>query len=168
MGLQELVDNLSDSKMRMNHTDVIAEDENKIVAVAYIATVTADSNIEDEMSSIFEVANEQNPMYFITGFLTHKKITPQIALAFQYLEGEEGNVSQLYKNITGDPRLRGLINFANCVPIKKRFFPNWNMINVSDMYFPDDLFKAPDFENKVNSLEEKIRAMNDETRFVED
>lgn len=88
--------------------------------LVYVSTASDDLKVED-VGHILDVSQSNNYERFITGFLAHNG-----RHFMQAIEGEEGEVRELYDQIRRDDRHSGLVQIVG-ENITQRAFPNWSM-----------------------------------------
>jgi hypothetical protein len=77
----------------------------------------------DELKQLEDFAASNNVKYDITGFLVYDGFH-----FFQYIEGPEENIKQLYSNIEKDGRHSGVTEMSSG-EIPFRLLPKWSMKN---------------------------------------
>ncbi|MEZ5592080.1 MAG: BLUF domain-containing protein [Gammaproteobacteria bacterium] len=91
-----------------------------LIAIAYVSSANPDLS-SHELDTLLLDAREFNSRMSVTGALLHHD-----GSFFQYLEGPEAGVEQVYSRIQGARRHRGLIEIFR-EPIVRRHFSAWSM-----------------------------------------
>ena len=91
-----------------------------LVAVAYVSSAIRRFTPE-ELDALLLDARAFNAIAGVTGALLH-----QDGSFFQYLEGSQAGVAQVYSRIKSSRRHRGLIELL-AAPVNQRHFSTWSM-----------------------------------------
>lgn len=111
--------------------------------ISYISRTNSKMSSE-ELEQLEAFASARNEQFEITGLLVYDGFH-----FFQYIEGPEENIKQLYKNISNDDRHDAVTELSSG-PVEKRILPKWNMKS----FLPGD-FVAEDRVHIMNILEQK-------------
>jgi len=88
--------------------------------LVYVSTARKDLSDQD-VGAILDVSQSNNHERLITGFLSHNN-----GHFMQALEGEQGEVMEIYERILRDDRHYGVVQIIG-ENITHRAFPNWAM-----------------------------------------
>ena len=91
-----------------------------LIAVAYVSSAVRRFT-PAELDALLLDARDFNTDVGVSGALLH-----QDGSFFQYLEGPEDGVGQVYARIKKSRRHRGLIELV-CEPVQQRYFSTWSM-----------------------------------------
>jgi hypothetical protein len=91
-----------------------------LVAVAYVSSATR-RFAREELDALLLEARAFNAVAGVSGALLHHD-----GSFFQYFEGTEAGVEQVYSRIKSSRRHRGLIELA-VAPVNQRHFSTWSM-----------------------------------------
>ncbi len=92
----------------------------KLIQLIYLSS-SEHLLMDDELHHLLKLAREKNVQHQITGLLLYNE-----GNFIQVIEGEREEVTQLYRNICGDPMHKGLIKLIE-QDIEQRDFPHWAM-----------------------------------------
>ena len=138
----------------------------KAIAYASDAIVSFDS---DQVNDLCEAAAQKNREVGITGYLCFRSNR-----FFQYLEGPESAVDELYDQIVSDDRHKITQTLDLGILIKRRF-PSWDMLNTTDnssseikmQDLLDDLMKSFSGKRAFNSDSSRlVREMLDQVSIL--
>lgn len=87
----------------------------------YISRFSRDMTRE-EISEMVARAAKKNSKLGITGFLMSSG-----RVFYQVIEGPEGNIDDLFRQIVSDDRHRDVLLLDEETGVSKRFFPDWSM-----------------------------------------
>jgi hypothetical protein len=111
---------------------------------------------KEVIDHIITTSRRNNPRFGITGLLTFGS-----GFFFQWLEGPEDNVTNLFKTISTDPRHRNVVLLTQENEFRERIFPNWDMelVKAQDIgtVLEDAMHEASDQKKKsvlFNMLQE--------------
>lgn len=111
---------------------------------------------KEVIDHIITTSRRNNPRFGITGLLTFGS-----GFFFQWLEGPEDNVTNLFKTISSDPRHRNVVLLTQENEFRERIFPNWDMelVKAQDIgtVLEDAMHEASDQKKKsvlFNMLQE--------------
>jgi len=111
---------------------------------------------KESIDRIITTSRHNNPRLGITGLLTFGS-----GFFFQWLEGPEDNVTNLFKTISTDPRHRNVVLLTQENEFRERIFPNWDMelVKAQDIgtVLEDAMHEASDQKKKsvlFNMLQE--------------
>jgi len=125
---------------------------NKLIGIIYLSEATK----EFTKSSLLDLAHQSaksNKLVGITGYLYFVK-----GRFFQYFEGEEKFVQNLYEIVENDPRHK-IVNSLYNQNITVRKFPSWDM-----KFITKDMLTEIKMENLVLDRMDYIKKVNDITR----
>ena len=91
-----------------------------LIAVAYVSSATR-RFVSEELDALLMDARAFNATAGVSGALLH-----QDGSFFQYFEGPETGVEQVYSRIKRSLRHRGLIELV-AAPVSQRYFSTWSM-----------------------------------------
>ena len=143
----------------LRHTRYMQNDEGQsgqsIHTIVYCSQAVQHMG-KEAIDHIITTSRRNNPRFGITGLLTFGG-----GFFFQWLEGPEDNVTNLFRTISADPRHRNVVLLTQENEFRERIFPNWDMelVKAQDIgtVLEDAMHEASDQKKKsvlFNMLQE--------------
>lgn len=93
-----------------------------LIQIVYISSSTSDNMLsEGELTPLLEQSRARNARQNVTGMLLYNSGT-----FMQALEGDTGDVTEIYRDICADPRHTNVVTLVK-QPIAQRAFASWDM-----------------------------------------